>query len=311
MEESGTKPLDNGDVFKSPNIRSADGEELDVPAKMDGAETATPTVDGIPIAEEDIKFRAENIKKHDDSKMFVKIEGAEKRARQAERDKKKKDEELIKKLHAAASERKKQHRKAKSEKRAAKRRATRQVIHDKIKIIAKFLYRLRFLFLALAIILVGIIVTTNFIIPAINEQKAIEQKANEDKIVAENRTPIIEIYTKVAGKEFSKKELEDLIKKENSSLKIDYMHNSGFILGDNESEKIKFVIKQQNNKIVINKFEYYNYINEERISLTGSSGGYYYLHGDKIETFDDIEELIRKYILDTKGNGTKNEEKGE
>ena len=80
MEESGTKPLDNGDVFKSPNIRSADGEELDVPAKMDGAETATPTVDGIPIAEEDIKFRAENIQKHDDSKMFVKIEGAEKSA---------------------------------------------------------------------------------------------------------------------------------------------------------------------------------------------------------------------------------------
>ena len=235
MEESGTKPLDNGDVFKSPNIRSADGEELDVPAKMDGAETATPTVDGIPIAEEDIKFRAENIQKHDDSKMFVKIEGAEKRARQAERDKKKKDEELIKKLHAAASERKKQHRKAKSEKRAAKRRATRQVIHGKIKIIAKFLYRLRFLFLALVIILIGVIVTTNIIIPAINEQKAIEQKANEDKIVAENRTPIIEIYTKVAGKEFSKKELEDLIKKENSSLKIDYMHNSGFILGDNES----------------------------------------------------------------------------
>ena len=267
MEESSTKPLDNGDIFKSPNIRSTDGEELDGPAKMDGAETATPAVDDIPIAEEDIKFRAENIQKHDDSKMFVKIEGAEKRARQAERDKKKKDEELIKKLHAAASERKKQHRKAKSEKRAAKRRATRQVIHGKIKIIAKFLYRLRFLFLALAIILVGIIITTTLIVPTINEQRAIEQKANEDKIVAENRTPIIEIYTKVAGKEFSKKELEDLIKKENSSLKIDYMHNSGFILGDNESETIKFIIDEQGSDTKLNDFIYYNYVNEQDITI--------------------------------------------
>ena len=304
MEESGTKPLDNGDVFKSPNIRSADGEELDVPAKMDGAETATPTVDGIPIAEEDIKFRAENIKKHDDSKMFVKIEGAEKRARQAERDKKKKDEELIKKLHAAASERKKQHRKAKSEKRAAKRRATRQVIHGKIKIIAKFLYRLRFLFLALAIILVGIIITTTLIVPTINEQRAIEQKANEDKIVAENRTPIIEIYTKVAGKEFSKKELEDLIKKENSSLKIDYMHNSGFILGDNESETIKFVIDKQGGDTKLNDFIYYNYVNEQDITINGGTGSYYYIHGDQIENFENLEDLIRKYILDARGNGT-------
>ena len=303
MEESGTKPLDNGDVFKSPNIRSADGEELDVPAKMDGAETATPTVDGIPIAEEDIKFRAENIQKHDDSKMFVKIEGAEKRARQAERDKKKKDEELIKKLHAAASERKKQHRKAKSEKRAAKRRATRQVIHGKIKIIAKFLYRLRFLFLALAIILVGIIITTNFIVPTINEQRAIEQKANEDKIVAENRTPIIEIYTKVAGKEFSKKELEDLIKKENSSLKIDYMFSSGFILGDDESETIKFIIDKQEGDIKLNDFTYYNYVNEQNIIINGGAGSYYYIHGDQIENFENLEDLIRKYILDAKGNG--------
>ncbi len=303
MKESGTKPLDNGDVFKSPNIRSADGEELDVPAKMDGAETATPTVDGIPIAEEDIKFRAENIQKHDDSKMFVKIEGAEKRARQAERDKKKKDEELIKKLHAAASERKKQHRKAKSEKRAAKRRATRQVIHGKIKIIAKFLYRLRFLFLALAIILVGIIITTNFIVPTINEQRAIEQKANEDKIVAENRTPIIEIYTKVAGKEFSKKELEDLIKKENSSLKIDYMFSSGFILGDDESETIKFIIDKQEGDIKLNDFTYYNYVNEQNIIINGGAGSYYYIHGDQIENFENLEDLIRKYILDAKGNG--------
>ncbi len=301
MEESGTKSLDNGDVFKSPNIRSADGEELDVPAKMDGAETATPTVDGIPIAEEDIKFRAENIQKHDDSKMFVKIEGAEKRARQAERDKKKKDEELIKKLHAAANERKKQHRKAKSEKRAAKRRATRQVIHGKIKIIAKFLYRLRFLFLALAIILVGIIITTTLIVPTINEQRAIEQKANEDKIVAENRTPIIEIYTKVAGKEFSKKELEDLIKKENSSLKIDYMHNSGFILGDNESETIKFVIDKQGGDTKLNDFIYYNYVNEQDITISGGAGSYYCIHGDQIENFENLEDLIRKYILDAKG----------
>ena len=84
MEESNKKQGGNsGDVFESPNIRNAEGESMSVPTNLDGPETSAPAVDGIPIAEENIKFRTKDIKRHDDSKLFVKVEGAEKRAREA------------------------------------------------------------------------------------------------------------------------------------------------------------------------------------------------------------------------------------
>ena len=82
------------------------------------------------------------------------------------------------------------------------------------------------------------------------------------------------------------------------------MHNSGFILGDNESETIKFIIDKQGGDTKLNDFIYYNYVNEQDITINGGTGSYYYIHGDQIENFENLEDLIRKYILDARGNGT-------
>ena len=107
-------------LSESPNIESATGEPIVfdfTPEELD--DTSESAVDGIPIDEKDIEFHAKDIKKKDDSKLFVKVEGAEKLARQKERAAKKKDDELIKRLQTAANKRKKEYKDAENEKKAA------------------------------------------------------------------------------------------------------------------------------------------------------------------------------------------------
>ena len=100
-------------LSESPNIESATGEPIVfdfTPEEPD--DTSKSAVDGIPIDEKDIEFHAKDIKKKDDSKLFVKVEGAERLARQKERAAKKKDDELIKRLQTAANKRKKEYKDA-------------------------------------------------------------------------------------------------------------------------------------------------------------------------------------------------------
>ena len=308
MEESSTKPLDNGDIFKSPNIRSTDGEELDGPAKMDGAETATPAVDDIPIAEEDIKFRAENIQKHDDSKMFVKIEGAEKRARQAERDKKKKDEELVRKLRVAANIRKREHRKARNKKLAAKHKAARKAIRQKVKTV---LHRFRYLIAAAFFIIAGIVIVNSIIIPTINKQQAAQRKEEEDNFVANNKTAMINLFVNLVGKEIKTTELTKLITATSPDMQIDIFEEDGEIYQENNSEEsILFLIETKENIATANHFEFRSMHNGKLIKISGAENNFYYSYGDVVANLDDPEAAIRKYILDIKkGNGENQDEK--
>ena len=93
----------------SPNIKNADVDLSFLPSSEDDTSTNEQVVeaDGVPIAEEDIEFHAKDIKKKDDSELFVKVEGAKKIAKKKEQEAKKKDEELTKRLLHAADEKKK------------------------------------------------------------------------------------------------------------------------------------------------------------------------------------------------------------
>ena len=309
MEESNEKQGGNsGDVFESPNIRNAEGESISVPTNLDGPETSAPAVDGIPIAEENIKFRTKDIKRHDDSKLFVKVEGAEKRAREAERNKKKKDEELIKRLHAAANNRKKEHRKARNEKRVAKLKATHQAIHHKIKDIAKQIYRFRILIIILIVVIIGIIVAKTAVVPAIEEHQAAEQKATEDQIVADNTTPIIKIFKNVVGKKLDSKEVEEIVKSQDPDLVVSYWGLSGLIHHDGETDDtIKFLITKEADKTMLDGFEYHTYMGDEQVEISGTEGNYSYRCGYIIEDSSDLDYLIRKYILKANENNSKEE----
>ena len=70
-------------VFYSPNISSSDEEieEEEDKATEEQKKRETVEVDGVPIEEKDIKFKAEDIKKKKKINYFVNVEGAEERAK--------------------------------------------------------------------------------------------------------------------------------------------------------------------------------------------------------------------------------------
>ena len=100
--------------FDSPNISSAADEEqqaIDAAAE-ERKKAETVDIDGIPIEEKELQFKAEDIKKKGKTEYFVNVEGAEERKKEAA--KKAKEE-----AEAAA-------RKAKEEKAAADKAAAEQ-----------------------------------------------------------------------------------------------------------------------------------------------------------------------------------------
>ena len=308
MEESGTKPLDNGDVFKSPNIRSADGEELDIPKKLDGPETTPLTTDDNPNAKKVTEFRAKDIEERDDSKLFTKVEGADKKARSIEREKKKKDEELIRKLRVAANIRKREYRKARNKKLAAKHKAARKAIRQKVK---KVLHRFRYLIAAAFFIIAGTVIVNSIIIPTINKQQAAQRKEEEDNFVANNKTTMINLFVDLVGKEIKTTELTKLITATSSDMQIDIFEEDGEIYQENNSEEsILFLIETKENIATANHFEFRSIHNGKLIKISGAENNFYYSYGDVVANLDDPEAAIRKYILDIKkGNGENQDEK--
>ena len=102
--------------FDSPNISSAADEEqqaIDVAAE-ERKKAETVDIDGIPIEEKELQFKAEDIKKKGKTEYFVNVEGAEERKREAA--KKAKEE-------AEAAARKAQEEKAAADKAAAEQAA--------------------------------------------------------------------------------------------------------------------------------------------------------------------------------------------
>jgi len=100
--------------FDSPNISSAADEEQQVidAAAEEQKKAETVDIDGVPIEEKELQFKAEDIKKKGKTEYFVNVEGAEERKKEAA--KKAKEE-----AEAAA-------RKAKEEKAAADKAAAEQ-----------------------------------------------------------------------------------------------------------------------------------------------------------------------------------------
>lgn len=82
--EVGEKIENIGDKL-SPNITSAadEAQEVDKEAE-ERRKRETVDIDGVPIDEKDIEFHSSKINKKDTKELFVNVEGAEKRAREAE-----------------------------------------------------------------------------------------------------------------------------------------------------------------------------------------------------------------------------------
>ena len=178
------------DASFSPNIKS---ETEQSPNIETGANEKTPnstekiTIDGIPIADEDIEFRAKDIHKKDDGDLFVNVEGAEKIAKEAERKKRLEEERLKKEAaekeraeqeeekrqeRAILEEAKRQERAEKAHERKVKQQERQKKRHERRKKRLNFLFGGKRKFVTVGIILIvvctvgGILLHQNVFEPA-------------------------------------------------------------------------------------------------------------------------------------------------
>ena len=291
-------------LSKTPNIKSSDDEPL-ILTEEDSENTPTETrsttaADGIPIDEKDIKFRAKDIKEKDDSKMFVKIEGAKRLERKRERAAKKKDEELIKRLQTAANKRKKENKAAENEKKAAKRKASRWIRNYKLKKVWKQVVRFRvpiIIVVALAIIIPTAIVVARNTQNAIEQQRIADEQAAKEKLVTDNKTEIYKIFEQVVGRSITVEQLTEITKNSSKALTVSYFDNEGIIFYENGgTEYIYFETTKKGKETTVKAFRYYNTIGERRIIIMNSENGFTISDDDEIKEYASLDDLAKDYI---------------
>ncbi len=293
-------------LSKTPNIKSSDDEPIIIeePELDDSQESEdSPTAENIATNEKDIKFRSQDIKKKDDSKLFVKVEGAKRIAREKERAAKKKDEELIKRLQTAANKRKKENKAAEYEKKAAKRKATRWIRNYKLKKVWKQVVRFRvpiIIVIALAIIIPTAFAINNKIQQEKEQQRIAAEKAAAERLIEENRTDMLKIYAQLAGTTKTKKEVQTIVGAYQGDIIVDfYDATEGIILHEEGGlDYIRFDIKNSKKQTVVSNFRFSDTINEKQINIYGSAESYHYIRFGQDEEYSNVEDAINDYILD-------------
>lgn len=186
MSANDAKPTggENKEVAKkrinSPNIKSAADEVVAEPqlseeeARRKAKETVA--IDGIPIDEKDIKFRAKDIKEADTGKLFVKVEGAEERKKALIRDMEKQKAELIHKEEELKRQTARTERKAKS---SVRRQTRRKKIADTFWVGKKKIVTILVAVFVLVLAIGGPLLWRDVIAPAIEVKK--EQKSHDER----------------------------------------------------------------------------------------------------------------------------------
>ena len=233
-----------------------------------------------------------------------KVEGAEKIAKKKEREAKKKDEELTKRLLHAAGEKKKAYKKAEDDKKAAKHKAKSWVRQYKVKKVWKKVKPFRApIAITLAVIIVvgssyGII--TGIIIPNRIARENAEREAANAKLVEDNRTDMIRLFSKLAGKELKEDEVDTLVKEMHNDIRTTLYREDeeGFIEHEGgKSEFIRFSLIEKDSLTFATRFYYISSLDGKAVKIYGGENGYYYVNGNDFRESSNLNELIEDYIL--------------
>ena len=267
-------------VAESPNIET-DSNDIDGLRNAISSSSQQSEIDKKPIRQEGIKFHSADISRPDGKELMVNVEGSQKRKIEEAKQKKKDQQEAEKRK--------------KTEER--KRKHDAQVI-KRLRTIAQKIWKLRFVFLGVIIIIAIVILLIKVINPTVSKIKTETKKIAEEKIVEENKTSIIKIYQELAGKKFTKEELEQIVNSKNANISITYEDSSGDISTANGgAESIIFSISQDGQNTISN-FYYYNCIDDKDVEIFGADGNYQYNYNNQLKNFDNINEAISAYILE-------------
>ena len=273
-------------VAESPNIET-DSNDIDGLRNAISSSSQQSEIDKKPIRQEGIKFHSADISRPDGKELMVNVEGSQKRKIEEAKQKKKDQQEAEK--HKKTEEHKRKH-----DAQVIKR--NKRI--NNLRTIAQKIWKLRFVFLGVIIITAIVILLIKVINPTVSKIKTETKKIAEEKIVEENKTSIIKIYQELAGKKFTKEELEQIVNSKNANISITYEDSSGDISTANGgAESIIFSISQDGQNTISN-FYYYNCIDDKDVEIFGADGNYQYNYNNQLKNFDNINEAISAYILE-------------
>ena len=273
-------------VAESPNIET-DSNDIDGLRNAISSSSQQSEIDKKPIRQEGIKFHSADISRPDGKELMVNVEGSQKRKIEEAKQKKKDQQE-------AEKRKKTEERKRKHDAQVIKR--NKRI--NNLRTIAQKIWKLRFVFLGVIIIIAIVILLIKVINPTVSKIKTETKKIAEEKIVEENKTSIIKIYQELAGKKFTKEELEQIVNSKNANISITYEDSSGDISTANGgAESIIFSISQDGQNTISN-FYYYNCIDDKDVEIFGADGNYQYNYNNQLKNFDNINEAISAYILE-------------
>ncbi len=282
-------------LSKTPNIENSSDESFN--SLSSDSSTSQATNNEASTEKNKLSFNSQDIKQKDDSELFVKVEGAERIAREKERAAKKKDDELIKRLQAAANKRKR-------ENRAAKREAAKQTRNNQLKKIWAQIVRFRIL--VMAVLILAVLIPSAFVIyrnihEVVEQQIIASERAAENKLIEDNYTDMLKIYTQLAGTEKTKEEVNTIIDAFGGDIAAYYLDKTeGLIVHDDGGlDSIRFSINRSNKQIIVYNFYFNDIIDDNRISIYGNEDSYHFVYNGNDQKYDNINDAIKSYILKT------------
>ena len=282
-----TSRVEKERITDSPNIsvNTNDLNELreTISANSENPEATKPTAE----QQTEMKFRSADISHPDGKNLMVNIEGSQKRKIEEKKKKKKDRQEAEKRKKTEEHKRKHDAQIIKRNKRI-----------NNLKTFAQKIWKLKFVFLGIILIITAIVLIVKVVIPLAGKIETETKKAAEEKIITEEKTTMIEIYKELTGKEFTKEELEEIVNSKNSGLTVIYAGESGNIsVIEGDTESIKFSISQDGQDTISN-FYYFNYVDDIEVMIFGSGSNYHYNYGEELKDFSSADETINEYILD-------------
>jgi len=291
---------DNGEGVPTEVSNAVKSEDMSSPdAKIIADNVSDQPTGDTTENESNIEFHSHDIKSNRDrSDFFVNIEGADRIAREKELAAKRESAEQAKRARDAEREEKRQQKQAADDEKNAKRLAASDARMEKIDKIKDFVALHRRLVTAVVIIVVLIILSFTVIIPLVKAGLGAIKKAEDEKIIEENRTEMIKAFGQLIGKKMTIKEVRETISGYGDEMNVTLNGVEGTITRKGSyMEFIRFELFKEDKEQKVRNFKYYNTVGGKSVSIEGGENRYYYFNGDELEESSTPEELVDKCIL--------------
>ena len=248
-----------------------------------------------------LSFTSEDIEKREKTNYFVRVEGAEKRAKAAERFEQKQKEARLKDVLKSSDEIRSDNSKKLREKEAKELKETKNARHQyrmgKIREkIGKNRKKIMLIFVAIALV-----VAATIVVPIIVGNI---QQAEKDDFIQKNKTSMQDIYMQIADGEYSVDELKAKIKELNSDAIVETydLSNSGEIWTRNSIDKIIFLVEDEKGKSIASDYSYHDYIDGDEVQIHKNGDDYIYIGRADKRKYDTVKEAIEQYVIEKSGS---------